>query len=328
MVGRCLREVAAEAHEGERVDVLAERDRVQRHTLLGQCPGELPRARLVLVQHQEADVPAALDERRQQREQVCLRAGDAGDLGQVEDEWLLHREPTRVTTRSAHVLDGVALEHPLPQRSSDRGALLRRERGERAEPLGQLLRALALEAEPWLDPREELVEARVRREHRQAAAARLVDGLVGRAGPHVVHEHVGTRRARSRISLRGTGSRIAARSPIPSSPISRSSRRRCSSLLGAPRGAVDVQPHVRHERHRAAGSSRSPSPARYGRARQRAAASPRSRSRHGKRRVVDPVADRHELLGLERERAAVDAEHARRDARSASASERAGASSA
>ena len=47
--------------------------------------GEVPCTGLVLVQHQHPDVPAALAQPREQREQVRLGAGDAGDLLQVED---------------------------------------------------------------------------------------------------------------------------------------------------------------------------------------------------------------------------------------------------
>src|SRR3954454_20530398 len=56
----------------------------------------------MLVQHQEAHVPAALLQLRQQREQVRLGAGDAGDLLQVED---VHAAAAAMTP-SAHVSTG------------------------------------------------------------------------------------------------------------------------------------------------------------------------------------------------------------------------------
>src|SRR5581483_6525216 len=58
---------------------------------------ELPGARLVLVQHQEADVPAAALEVGQELEQVRLGAGDPRHLLDVEDD---HARTTSAT-RSA-----------------------------------------------------------------------------------------------------------------------------------------------------------------------------------------------------------------------------------
>ena len=63
-----------------------DRDRVEWHAARLELARELPCARLVLVEHQEPHVPPARPERRQDRKQVALRAGDAGDLLQVEDE--------------------------------------------------------------------------------------------------------------------------------------------------------------------------------------------------------------------------------------------------
>ena len=83
--GPRAREVAGEAAERDRVDVAPDRERVERHAALPKRAGEVPRTRLMLVEHQEADVPAALAQRRQERQQRGLRAGDARHLGHVED---------------------------------------------------------------------------------------------------------------------------------------------------------------------------------------------------------------------------------------------------
>ena len=81
-----LGEVREDVQERARVDVGLHLDPVDGHAARLERAGELPGARLVLVQHQEPDRPAALHERRQQLEQVRLRAGDAGDLLDVEDD--------------------------------------------------------------------------------------------------------------------------------------------------------------------------------------------------------------------------------------------------
>ncbi len=78
-------EVAGDADEGHRIHVGGERDRVERDPARLQLTREVPGPGLVLVQHQEAHVPTALLQLRQQRQQMRLRAGDAGDLLQVED---------------------------------------------------------------------------------------------------------------------------------------------------------------------------------------------------------------------------------------------------
>ena len=79
------RQVAGDAKERDRIDVGRERDSVERDATRAQLAREVPRAGLVLVQHQEANVPAASLQLRQQREQVCLRARDPGHLLQVQD---------------------------------------------------------------------------------------------------------------------------------------------------------------------------------------------------------------------------------------------------
>ena len=94
-------EVRDEPDERDRVDVGAQRNRVERNAARRQRARELPRARLVLVQHQHPDVPAALAELRQQREQVRFGARDAGDFLQMEDDAALHRPSTVASTPSA-----------------------------------------------------------------------------------------------------------------------------------------------------------------------------------------------------------------------------------
>jgi len=64
-VGPVPREVAGQLQERDRVDVTAQGDRVQRHAAGLELAGEVPRAGLVLVQHQHPHVPAALAEQRQ-----------------------------------------------------------------------------------------------------------------------------------------------------------------------------------------------------------------------------------------------------------------------
>ena len=90
-------EITRNAEEGDRVDVGGERDRVERDAAGAQLAREVPRARLVLVQHQEAHVPAALLQLREEGEQMRLRARDACDLLQMDDLHAAARMP------SAHV---------------------------------------------------------------------------------------------------------------------------------------------------------------------------------------------------------------------------------
>ncbi len=79
-------EVGEHANEGDRVDVGSHLDPVDRHPACLECARELPRPRLLLVQHQEAHVPAARLQRGQQLKQVRLGARDAGDLLDMEDD--------------------------------------------------------------------------------------------------------------------------------------------------------------------------------------------------------------------------------------------------
>ncbi len=67
-------EIADEPEERRRVDVTRDLHGVERHALVPERPGEVPGAGLVLVQHQEPRVPAALAQPGQEREQVRLGA--------------------------------------------------------------------------------------------------------------------------------------------------------------------------------------------------------------------------------------------------------------
>ncbi len=80
-----VHEVGEDLHERAGIDVGLHLDPVDRHAARLEGPRELPGARLLLVEHQEANVPAALHERRQELKQVRLGAGDTGDLLNVED---------------------------------------------------------------------------------------------------------------------------------------------------------------------------------------------------------------------------------------------------
>src|SRR5439155_25370092 len=71
--------------ERNRIDIRRKRDRIQWDAAGRQLAREVPRTRLVLVQHQETDVPTALLQPGQKREQVRLRPGDTGDLLQMKN---------------------------------------------------------------------------------------------------------------------------------------------------------------------------------------------------------------------------------------------------
>ena len=113
--GARAHEVRGHPHERDRVEVGAERDRVERHAARAERAGEVPGAGLVLVQHQHPHVPAALAQARQQREQVRLRAGDAGDLLQMEDRVALSSALNRSEERVGPVLDRVVGGDELAQ---------------------------------------------------------------------------------------------------------------------------------------------------------------------------------------------------------------------
>ena len=65
--------------------------------------GELPGARLVLVEHEEAHVPAARTQVGEELEEVRLRARDAGDLLRVEDDAVDQGRPAASMMPRAHV---------------------------------------------------------------------------------------------------------------------------------------------------------------------------------------------------------------------------------
>ena len=100
-LGPDAREVGGQAEERNRIDVGTERNRIERDASRSERGREIPRAGLVLVEHQHPHVPAAVAEPRQQRQEMRLGPGDAGDLLQVENDVTLHRRPTVATTASA-----------------------------------------------------------------------------------------------------------------------------------------------------------------------------------------------------------------------------------
>jgi hypothetical protein len=72
------------------VDVGAELDVVDWHSAGAELVCELPRPRLVLVEHEEADVPPPGAEIGEKLEEVRLRPGDASDLLGMEDDAVCH----------------------------------------------------------------------------------------------------------------------------------------------------------------------------------------------------------------------------------------------
>ena len=106
----------------DRVDVRAQAHFLERHAAALELARELPCARLVLVEHQELDVPPALAEIGEELEQVRLRAGDARDLLDVEDEPVAAHlpRPRRGEDPARPGLDGVALLDAFAQAPSER----------------------------------------------------------------------------------------------------------------------------------------------------------------------------------------------------------------
>ena len=288
------------------------RDRVERHAARLERAGEVPGARLVLVQHQHADVPAALAQPRQQREQVRLGAGDAGDLLQMEDvSPLIARH--LAGRASAQCSTEWSRRDALAQLAAERAAVgvERRER----EPLGEALGVVAVEAELRSGSRSSKTgfDASTGRQRRR----RLVDDLVGRAGAHVVDEHVGcARRAR------------APRRAAPAWPSStRSPRSSSSRAARARRGARARRRRATGRAARAASSRRRAradaaqdrlEPLRRRVAAERERAQPlavlRARREHenSARSIPWPIATH--LRRVERERAPVDLSDRGRDA--------------
>src|SRR5262249_2656083 len=96
------------------VAVRVHRDAADGHASRLELARELPRAGLLLVQHQEVDVPAALLQVRQQLQQVRLGAGDPGHLLHVQD---VHRRATRSTSSAqcpTECRSSTAARRPLP----------------------------------------------------------------------------------------------------------------------------------------------------------------------------------------------------------------------
>ncbi len=131
------------------VDVGSQPDVVERNSAVVELSGELPGARLVLVEHEEVHVPAPLAQAWKQLEQVRLGAGDPGHLLDVQD----------LPGRSGHLRDPRCCEHParprfdrvprldaLPEPLSELGPVSRAQLGQLAYPRSELVRALAPEA--------------------------------------------------------------------------------------------------------------------------------------------------------------------------------------
>ena len=219
-------EIPGEPQERERVDVGREGNRVERDAAARQLAREVPGTRLVLVQHQEPDVPAPLLQSRQQREQMRLRARDPGHLLQVQDGSVLtHRAAARIP--SAHVSTECRSCHALAQRAPDLGSFAFVEPGEPAQTLGKALRRVALEEQRIAV--EQLVEHGIGCEHRQAGRRSFVHDLVRRSRLHVVDEDVRAREQLGnlrRAARRRRAGRRAARGRCDADARARSARRR------------------------------------------------------------------------------------------------------
>ena len=100
--GRTRARYAVDLAERDRIDVRAQPDVVERDAARAERVGELPRAGLVLVEHEEADVPAALAQVGEELQEVRLRAGDARDLLGVEHDAVHHESPAASRMPRAH----------------------------------------------------------------------------------------------------------------------------------------------------------------------------------------------------------------------------------
>ena len=285
------REVRGDLAERDRIDVGTQADVVERDAARAQRVGELPRAGLVLVEHEEAHVPAALAQIGQELQKVRLRAGDARDLLGVEDDAVGHDDPRGVEDATRPRLHRVARGDALAKRVAERGSLLRAQRGERADAVGERARIPAREA---LLGSEELVEDRVGGQHREARGRGLVDDLVRSAGAHVVHERVVRREKRGDLRTRdGVADRDA---PVELELAHELLELRAvGALVVGERRAVDVQLDVvTGERHR---GDRDVEALRRGVATEREQARPGTVARRRARELVevDPVPDRAQL---------------------------------
>ena len=160
----------------------------------------------------------------QQLQQVRLRAGDAGDLLDVEDD---HRCATSSTSSA---------QWPTEWRSSTARAQL--DARARSGRCPQAYAACAASSSASSRAKRSSggstsSKPRVRREHRHARRGRLVDDLVERALAHVVHEHVLAREQRGNLGVRAPGSLAPARR----APSSRARSARSSSVNDGPRSS-------------------------------------------------------------------------------------------
>ena len=89
-VGPVAGEVPGKPYEGQGIDVRAQPNGVQRNAARSQLAREVPRPRLVLVQHQKPDAPAPLAQLGKQGEQMGLGARDPGHLLHVQDADVAH----------------------------------------------------------------------------------------------------------------------------------------------------------------------------------------------------------------------------------------------
>ena len=307
--GRERARYAATRANANWVDVCAQTDHVDGNASRAKLVGELERTGLVLVQLQEADVPVALSEPRQQREQVRLRPRDARDLREVED-----RRSHRVSSRMPFAHDSTECSRATVACSvrAERRTVVRRALRERRDPRRELCGVLAGKAQLVGKQR---VEHRVRREHGDTARRRLVDDLVRRAGAHVVHEQVVRREELGHLR---TVDRPAQLRPV-SEPELVPQRQELAAVLPLQLGqrrAVDGQPNVEPAVEGAAKRAQhdvEPLRRRVAPEREQPEAVARRMVAARELREVDPVADRVHLRRVEREGAAVDARHRRRD---------------
>ena len=95
-------EVRRHLSERDRIDVRPQPDVVERHAALAERVCELPRPGLVLVEHEEANVPAALAQVGKQLQEMRLRAGDARDLLRMQHDAVHHESPAASRMPRAH----------------------------------------------------------------------------------------------------------------------------------------------------------------------------------------------------------------------------------
>ena len=263
----------------------------------------------------------ALPQQRQQREEVRLRARDAGHLLHVQH--LRHRAAS--TTRSAHLLDRmVARRSVRAARPRSRAAAPVPPRAARADgrraPPRRPARSGATDR-----CRDERLEPLARDDDGQPGCGRFVDDLVQRAGAHVVDEHVAACVHRGCLGLRhGPFESNAA----PPARARRSALRARADASARRRSATARAARLRPRRRRDAAPprsrSRAPWPATCAPARASLSVPSSARRRGPLVRHLDAVAGRDDLARGQRERLLGDAERpssraARRAAASATA---------